>query len=515
MPSSDPPAVIEPPKTDFTESTESTETTQPQSSIKGAAVKLAPPKEPAVSTETEDLTPAEKKKRAKAEKAARRAQTIKEKQVAPAQALAVARPPVNPEGQKTIKGQQQKRRTSTTGDAQNLPLRTAARPMAAPVAEPPKEEDKTVEFFRHLNRDRRTSIAGAGTAIHPAVLALGLQMSSYTICGSSARLVATLQAFKRVSFLESWIAFSISQCSQKSMEILNVNSLQVIESYTTPTGNSLTRHLTPHVLSPNVDYLSSCRPLSISMGNAIRWLKLKISKVDPDTADAEAKRTLCDDIDVFVRERVTYADQVIAERAAERINDGDVIMTYAKSSVVQNALVKASEGGKKFKVIVVDSRPLHEGKHLAAALIQLGIEVKYCLLNGLAHNIQDTTKVMLGAHAMMSNGRLFSRVGTALVAMEANDADKPVLVLCETIKFTQRVALDSIVHNEIAPPDELLIPGGPLENWRDMKRLQLCNPMFDVTPAEFIQMIVTESGNVPPTSVPVLHRLGNEPNEGQ
>jgi translation initiation factor eIF-2B subunit delta len=48
-----------------------------------------------------------------------------------------------------------------------------------------------------------------------------------------------------------------------------------------------------------------------------------------------------------------------------------------------------------------------------------------------------------------------------------------------------------------------------------MKRLQLCNPMFDVTPAEFIQMIVTESGNVPPTSVPVLHRLGNEPNEGQ
>ena len=62
---------------------------------------------------------------------------------------------------------------------------------------------------------------------------------------------------------------------------------------------------------------------------------------------------------------------------------------------------------------------------------------------------------------MMSNGRLFSRVGTALVAMEANEADKPVLVLCETIKFTERVALDSIVHNEMAPADELVIPGGP------------------------------------------------------
>jgi translation initiation factor eIF-2B subunit delta len=246
------------------------------------------------------------------------------------------------------------------------------------------------------------------------------------------------------------------------------------------------------------------------MGNAIRWLKLEVSKVDVSVPDAEAKKGLCDAIDVFIRERVTFADQVIARSVADKIKDGDVIMTYAKSSIVQRALVRAHEEGKKFRVIIVDSRPLHEGKHLAAALVKIGMDVKYCLINGLSHNIQDVTKVLLGAHAMMSNGRLFSRIGTALVAMEANEADKPVIVLCETIKFTERVALDSIVHNEIAPADELVIPGGPLEKWGDIKKLQLCNPMYDVTPADYIQMIVTESGNVPPTSVPVLHRLGNE-----
>ena len=246
------------------------------------------------------------------------------------------------------------------------------------------------------------------------------------------------------------------------------------------------------------------------MGNAIRWLKLEVSKVDISVPDTEAKKGLCEAIDVFIRERVTFADQVIAQSTADKIRDGDVIMTYAKSSIVQRALVKAHEEGKKFRVIVVDSRPLHEGKHLAASLVSLGMNVKYCLLNGLSHNIQDVTKVLLGAHAMMSNGRLFSRIGTAVVAMEANDADKPVIVLCETIKFTERVALDSIVHNEIAPADELVIPGGALEKWTDIRNLQLCNPMYDVTPADFIQMIITESGNVPPTSVPVLHRLGNE-----
>ncbi|KAH6680231.1 hypothetical protein B0J14DRAFT_578124 [Halenospora varia] len=444
MPSSDPPPAADPPKSE-------TPTT----------------------VEAPKLSGAELKKQKQAEKAARRAQAIQGKQAVPA----VATPAQNNEAQKSGKGQQ-KRRGSTSGPG--VPIRSKT-PVVAPAPVVPKKEDKTVEFFRHLYKPRMTSIAGASKDVHPAVLALGLQMSNYTICGSCARLVATLHAFKRV-----------------------------IESYTTPPGNSLTRHLTSHVLSPQIEYLASCRPLSISMGNAIRWLKLEISKVDINTPDTTAKADLCDAIDVFIRERVTFADQVIASSAAEKIRDGDVILTYAKSSIVQRALVKAHEEGRQFRVIVVDSRPLHEGRHLAAALADIGIEVKYCLINGLSHNIQDATKVMLGAHAMMSNGRLFSRIGTALVAMEANEADKPVLVLCETIKFTERVALDSIVHNEIAPADELVIPGGALEKWGDMKKLQLCNPMYDVTPADYLNMIITESGNVPPTSVPVLHRLGNE-----
>ncbi|RAL64810.1 hypothetical protein DID88_001407 [Monilinia fructigena] len=253
---------------------------------------------------------------------------------------------------------------------------------------------------------------------------------------------------------------------KKGAEVRNLPAFKrVVESYKTPVGASLTRHFIPHVLSPQIEYLASCRPLSVSMGNAIRWLKLEISKIDPDLSEADAKESVCDAIDVFMRERVTFADKVIADTTAEKIRDGDVILTYAKSSLVQRA-------------------PLHEGKHLASALVSLGIEVKYCLIQGLSHNIQDVTKVLLGAHAMMTNGRLYSRIGTALVAMEASEADKPVIVLCETIKFSDRVALDSIVHNEIAPANELVIAGGPLENWMDVKKLQLCNPMYDVTPAE-------------------------------
>jgi translation initiation factor eIF-2B subunit delta len=256
--------------------------------------------------------------------------------------------------------------------------------------------------------------------------------------------------------------------------------------------------------------------MSISMGTAIRWLKLKIAKVDPDEPDADAKESLCADIDEYIRDRVTLADAVIAKSASNQcIKDGDVILTFAKSSVVQQALAQAHSDGRKFRVIVVDSRPLFEGKALAKALINLGLDVKYCLMNGVSHCMREVTKVLLGAHAMMSNGVLYSRIGTSQVAMEAKDYDVPVIVLCESVKCTERVALDSIVFNEVADPDELLLastkpPAGTLTGWRDVKNLQLLNLMHDVTPADYIDMIVTELGIVPPSSVPVLQRLANE-----
>ena len=260
------------------------------------------------------------------------------------------------------------------------------------------------------------------------------------------------------------------------------------------------------------------------MGNAIRWLKLEISDIDVDTPEADAKVHLCDAIDNFIRERVTVADQVIEASAGGKIKDGDVILTYAKSSIVQLTLIGAYQRGVKFRVIVIDSKPLYEGKNLARTLATVGLEVQYSLMHAVGHVVKDATKVFLGAHAMMSNGRLYSRVGTAIVAMMAKEADVPVIVCCESIKFTERVALDSIVNNEVAPPDELIprsssertvkdpeqnssSSSSPLSAWQQTPHLQLLNIMYDVTPAEYINMVVTEYGSLPPSSVPVVHRL--------
>ena len=50
------------------------------------------------------------------------------------------------------------------------------------------------------------------------------------------------------------------------------------------------------------------------------------------------------------------------------------------------------------------------------------------------------SKVLLGASAMLANGNVISRVGTSMVAMMARQYNVPVLVCCETYKFSEKVS---------------------------------------------------------------------------
>lgn len=110
---------------------------------------------------------------------------------------------------------------------------------------------------------------------------------------------------------------------------------------------------------------------------------------------------------------------------------------------------------------------------------------------------------------MLSNGSLVSRAGNAGVAMMAHQFNIPVMVCCETYKFVERAQLDSICFNELADPDALIEGGVSLRNWRETPNLKLLNLNYDLTPIEYLSVIITEVGMIPPTSVPVILREQN------
>lgn len=158
------------------------------------------------------LTGAALKAQKKAEKAAKRAAIISQRPgggQGPPQAGGQAQVPVGkgkkdgPEATPKKGAQGHKRVGSNVRDVKVLQDQSKRK---VAVSEPakPKAEDKTVELLRHLYRKRATTVAG-WKDIHPAVQHLGQQMRTYVVCGSTARLVAMMQCWQRVSSIAQFL----------------------------------------------------------------------------------------------------------------------------------------------------------------------------------------------------------------------------------------------------------------------------------------------------------------------
>ncbi|KAK4602206.1 hypothetical protein RGQ29_011308 [Quercus rubra] len=319
------------------------------------------------------------------------------------------------------------------------------------------EARNRVELFRHLPQyEHGTQLPDLESKffqldpVHPVVYKVGLQYISGDISGGNARCIAMLQAFQ-----------------------------EAIKDYSTPDEKTLTRDLTAKINS-YVSFLNECRPLSISMGNAIRFLKNRIAKLPLTLSESEAKAFLQSDIEQFISEKIILADKVIVKHAVTKIRDGDVLLTHGSSSAVEMILLHAHELGKQFRVVIVDSRPKLEGQLLLRRLVGKGLSCTYANINAVSYIMHEVTRVFLGASSVLSNGTVYSRVGTACVAMVAHEFRVPVLVCCEAYKFHERVQLDSICSNELGDPDAISkVPGREDINYLDgctnSENLQLLN----------------------------------------
>lgn len=351
----------------------------------------------------------------------------------------------------------------------------------------PASVPRPAAFFDHLPKQQSISMEELASSalekfIPVSCVALGKKMLDGSLRGTNKRSLALLQMIDGV-----------------------------ISSFELSEGQSFTREFTVAVKNM-VSFLVRCRPLSPAVGNVVKSIKAELGHVAADTelSNEEAKNELRRFVSTFAQDKITIAQKALSGTAASKISDGDIILTYACSSTVEQTLKAAVAAGKEFSVVIADAGPLYEGKELLTELLRVGIPCEYLLLNSLETGMNQANKVMLGAAAVMSNGAVLSRVGTAAVAMSASLANVPVIVCSETYKFHERVQLDSITNNELANPAALLQKAGPLaeslQQEDGQSNLSLLNLVYDTTPAEFVTVIITEVGALPPTSVPVVLR---------
>ncbi|XP_050461904.1 translation initiation factor eIF-2B subunit delta [Cataglyphis hispanica] len=349
-----------------------------------------------------------------------------------------------------------------------------------------KEDPHQLSLFKHLYHERKVSridVAPVNSNIHPAIVRLGVQYANKIIVGSNARCIALLATIK-----------------------------QMVQDFEKPAQADFIRGFETS-LQQSLAYLHHCRPLAVSQHNAMRHLKWQMTRFS-SLSDEKVKNKLQGIIDTYISEQIDLADKAISITIRKKISNGNVILTYGYSSLIYKILVEAHDAGKQFRVIVVDGRPWLEGKEQLRRLAKHGIECSYILINALSFIMPEVSKVFLGAHAILANGAVMSRAGTAQVALIAKTFNVPVLVACETHKSSERVQTDSIVYNELGNAEELVnhqskdkTKKSLLSNWRTKKSLNLLNITYDVTPADLVTAVVTELAILPCTSVPVILRI--------
>jgi ribose 1,5-bisphosphate isomerase len=93
-----------------------------------------------------------------------------------------------------------------------------------------------------------------------------------------------------------------------------------------------------------------------------------------------------------------------------------------------------------------------------------------------------------------ANGAIVNKIGTSMVALAAHESRVLFFVAAETYKFSPETMLGQLVKIEERPSIELLSE----RELAQMPKVTVRNPSFDVTPPEYVDLIITERGIIPP-----------------
>ncbi len=246
------------------------------------------------------------------------------------------------------------------------------------------------------------------------------------------------------------------------------------------------------------EILMNTRPTAVSLFNAINYIMMYKGENDEEKRTDAIMRA-----EEFIR-WVDTAKQKIGEIGAKRIKDGWTILTHCNSSTALAVIKTAFRQGKNIEVIATESRPRYQGHLTVKELAKEGIPTTLIVDSAVRYFMKDVDCVIVGADTITVNGALINKIGTSQIALCAKESRVPFMVCAETYKFSPATLFGELVvieerdAKEVAP-EEILNLG-----------VKVRNPAFDVTPRDYIDLIVTEIGAIPPEMAYVIirERLG-------
>ncbi|MHC1631678.1 MAG: ribose 1,5-bisphosphate isomerase [Methanotrichaceae archaeon] len=235
------------------------------------------------------------------------------------------------------------------------------------------------------------------------------------------------------------------------------------------------------------DILLKTRPTAVSLSNAIRMVMRYNSGEDIESA----RQALKTNANNFVK-RSIKAVEIIGKIGSHRVRDGDTILTHCNSMAALSIIKAAHKAGKDIRVIATESRPRYQGHLTIKMLDDLGITTELIVDSAVRTVINEVDEVIVGADVITVNGSLVNKIGTAQVALCAHEARTSFMVAAETYKFSPDTIMGELVPIEMRSDEEVY------PHVSELKNVTVRNPSFDVTPHQYIDIICTEAGAIPP-----------------
>ncbi|WP_114416576.1 S-methyl-5-thioribose-1-phosphate isomerase [Marinospirillum perlucidum] len=255
----------------------------------------------------------------------------------------------------------------------------------------------------------------------------------------------------------------------------------------------------------DLQLLEASRPTAVNLSWAIKQMRRQIQGFqqgrDPFRLLAEfAARIHQADI-----EANKVMGQLGAKILAEHQEQGREVMTHCNAGALATGgygtalgVIRAAWEQKLIdRVHVNETRPWWQGSRLTAwELQQEGIPATLHVDSAAAHQMKTSpiSWVIVGADRITAEGDVANKIGTYQLAIQALHHGAGLMVVAPTSTLDMDLDYGEDIQIEERAADEVLYAAGQ----RIGADVEVANPVFDVTPADLVDYLVTEKG--------VIHR---------
>ena len=248
------------------------------------------------------------------------------------------------------------------------------------------------------------------------------------------------------------------------------------------------------------DQLIRTRPTAVNLAWAIRRM-LGVARQSRELPVADLKTRLTAEAEAM-REEDIRINQAIGRHGEALVPNPARILTHCNAGGLATAgygtaigvIRAAAEAGKRIKIWVDETRPLLQGARLTAwELTKAGIPATLITDNMAGHFMQrgEVDLVVVGADRIARNGDAANKIGTYSVAVLARAHGIPFYVAAPissldlSLNSGKEIPIEERAQTEVTEiGGRRLAPVG----------MRAANPAFDVTPASYVDAIITERG---------------------